>query len=154
MSSFKYKKADESPGFLLWKITSLWQKRLEEIFSEFGITQTQYAILASIKWFEETKTDITQGLLVEHTKIEKMTLSKAIRGLEEKKFLKREKSEVDSRAMEIHFTASGKEKTIRVIQEVEEADDQFFSILGKEEIKTYKALTVKIIEANYMLKTL
>ena len=44
-SSFKYKKADDSAGFLLWKITALWQSKLAEVLREFGITQTQYAIL-------------------------------------------------------------------------------------------------------------
>jgi len=64
-SPFKYEKADDSAGFLLWKITALWQSRLTEVLGEFGITQTQYAILASLKWFEEKKEPTTQAHLVE-----------------------------------------------------------------------------------------
>jgi MarR family transcriptional regulator for hemolysin len=150
MGSFKYEKADESPGFLLWKITSLWQKKLNEIFSKFEITQTQYAILASLKWFEEHQMEVTQGLLVEHTKIDKMTISKAIRGLEAAKFLKREKSEEDSRSMEIRFTHGGREKTIKAISDIENADEVFFGTLSKEELKSYKALTLKLINQGLL----
>ena len=74
-------------GFLLWKITVLWRNKLEETLWFFDITQTQYAILASLKWFEVKKELATQSLLSAHSKIEKVTLSKAIRQLEKKIWL-------------------------------------------------------------------
>jgi hypothetical protein len=46
-SPFRYERADESPGFLLWKLTTLWQDRVVTALRSFGLTQTQYAILAS-----------------------------------------------------------------------------------------------------------
>jgi len=49
-SPFKYEKVDDSAGFLLWKITALWQRKLTVVLSEYGITQTQYAMLASLRW--------------------------------------------------------------------------------------------------------
>jgi len=85
-SPFKHAEADASAGFLLWKMTALWQQRLALVLESLGITQTQYAILASLKWFEENKEPTTQTHLGEHAHIEKMTLSKAIRQLEKKDF--------------------------------------------------------------------
>ena len=52
-SPFKYDVADASPGFLLWKLMGLWQARLSQTLSVFEITQTQYAILASLRWLQE-----------------------------------------------------------------------------------------------------
>ncbi|HMZ60241.1 MAG TPA: MarR family transcriptional regulator, partial [Leptospiraceae bacterium] len=71
---FKEKDADDSPGFLLFKITVLWQKKLGIIFNDLRIQQTQYAILASLKFYEEKNEKCTQAFLVEHARIDKMTL--------------------------------------------------------------------------------
>src|SRR5690348_17314410 len=114
--------ADESPGFLLWKVTSLWQSRLGAVLATCGITQTQYAILASLRWFEDRGEPPTQTHLVEHAKIEKMTLSKAVRALEDDGLLAREQSTQDSRAVNVRFTAKGRRLVERAIVAIEEAD--------------------------------
>jgi len=61
-SVFQYEQADDSAGFLLWKITALWQQKLAVLLGDFGITQTQYAIMASLKWFEEKHEPVTRGI--------------------------------------------------------------------------------------------
>jgi MarR family transcriptional regulator, transcriptional regulator for hemolysin len=147
-SSFKHEKADDSPGFLLWKITALWQKKLAEVLGQFGITQTQFAMLASLKWFEEKKEPTTQTHLVDHTKIDKMTLSKAIRKLEESNLVLRATSSVDSRATNIRFTALGKTLIQQAVVAVENADDEFFSCLSEKQLKGYKSLTSAVISFN------
>ena len=147
-STFKYSKADDSAGFLLWKITALWQAKLGKVLGEFDITQTQYAILASLKWFEEHEEPITQSHLVEHTKIEKMTVSKAIRKLENKGFVSREKSIRDNRATNVCFTEEGRELILKAIVAIENADEDFFSNLTERQLETYKILTAKVILAN------
>lgn len=147
-SPFKYEKADDSAGFLLWKITALWQRKLAEVLSEFGISQTQYAMLASLRWFEEQKEPTTQAHLVEHARIEKMTVSKAIRKLEENGFVVRVQSSSDSRATNVRFTAKGKKVIQRAIVAIENADEEFFSCLTEKQLETYKSLTSSIIANN------
>lgn len=147
-SPFKHENADDSAGFLLWKITALWQKKLSEVLSEFGITQTQYAILASLKWFEQQGEPTTQTHIVEHAKIDKMTLSKAIRKLEEGGLVLRGSSFSDSRAVNVQITAQGQTVIQKAIVAIEKADDDFFSCLTEQQLKTYKALTVSIISGN------
>ena len=68
-SPFKHAKADDSAGFLLWKLTALWQRKLRVVFDGFGITQTHYALLASLRWFEEHREPTTQALLARHARI-------------------------------------------------------------------------------------
>ncbi len=144
-SAFKYTKADDSPGFLLWKVTALWQAKLSTVLEQFGLTQTQYAILASLRWFEEQKEPTTQSHLVEHAKIDKMTLSKAIRNLEEQGFVARTPSPQDSRATNVRFTAKGRSVVQKAIVAIENADDEFFSCLPKNRLEIYKTLTQQII---------
>jgi len=145
---FKHEKADDSPGFLLWKITSLWQNKLSAVLGEFGINQTQFAIMASLKWFEEHHEETTQAHLVEHSKIEKMTVSKSIRSLETKGLVSRVKSKTDARAMNIKFTKEGDKIINEAIAAVESADDEFFSGLSYQEMKQYKSIIAKVIKNN------
>ncbi|ROZ78934.1 MarR family winged helix-turn-helix transcriptional regulator [Ramlibacter sp. WS9] len=147
-SPFKHGEADASPGFLLWKITALWQRRLAQLLGEFGITQTQYAIIASLRWFEQQHEPPTQAHLVEHAKIDKMTLSKAIRKLEDDGLLLREPSPDDSRAFSIRFTPKGRKLVQQAVVAIEHADDQFFSVLGERQLADYKALTKRLISGN------
>lgn len=147
-SPFKYRSADASAGFLLWKVTALWQRKLAEVLGDFGITQTHYAILASLRWFEEKGEPPTQAHLVEHTRIDKMTLSKAIRKLEGGGLIAREQSSDDSRATNVRFTTKGRRVIHQAIQAVENADEDFFSVLAKRELDTYKSFMAKIIAGN------
>lgn len=147
-SPFRYKKADDSAGFLLWKITALWQRKLALVLGEFGITQTQYAILASLKWFEEKHEPTTQSHLVAHTKIDKMTLSKALRKLEVAGLVLRVQSSVDSRATMVRFTTAGKKVIKKAIVAIEDADEVFFLGLTERQLDQYKSLTSAIIVCN------
>lgn len=147
-SPFKHVKPDDSAGFLLWKITALWQRKLAEVLDEFGITQTQYAMLASLKWFDEKSEPTTQAHLVEHAKIDKMTVSKAIRNLEADGLVLREQSSIDSRATNVRFTPKGKKIIQKAIVAIEIADDDFFSGLSDKQLEIYKSLTLSVILNN------
>ncbi len=147
-SPFRYENPDNSAGFLLWKITTLWQKKLEKVLGEIGITLTQYAILASLKWFEEKEEPITQAHLVEHAKIDKMTVSKAIRRLEKKDLVLRESSPSDNRAINVRFSAQGRKLIQKAILAIEDADEDFFSCLNEKQLVAYGDLTSQVILHN------
>lgn len=147
-SPFKHADPEDSPGFLLWKVTGLWQKKLADVLESFGITQTQYAILASLKWFDERGELISQSHLARHAEIDKMTLSKAIRKLEASGLVSRKKSAVDNRAVKIRLLAQGKALVTQAIVDVEKADDHFFSCLTDRDVPAYKKLAVKLISNN------
>jgi DNA-binding MarR family transcriptional regulator len=144
-SPFQFAEADASPGFLLWKLVAQWQGKLAEVFDTFAITQTQYAIMASLLWFEQHRTPPTQARLVEHARIDKMTLSKAIRKLEDSGLVRREPSVADTRAVQVRFTAAGRKLIHRAIVAVERTDDEFFSCLTPQQMTTWKALTVTLL---------
>jgi DNA-binding MarR family transcriptional regulator len=147
-SPFRHAEADDSPGFLLWKVTALWQGTLAGLLGGFGITQTQYAILASLRWFEERGEPATQTHLAEHAKLEKMTLSKAIRRLEEDGLVKRARSSSDGRATQVRVTAKGRKLTEAAIVAIEEADDRFFAGLSAADLARYKAIVATLVAAN------
>lgn len=147
-SPFRHAKADDSPGFLLWKLTALWQQKLAEALDASGLTQTQYAILASLRWFEEQGEPPNQAHLAAHTRIDKMTLSKALRRLEAQRLVKRTPSKDDSRAVEVVFTAKGRKLIPQAVRDIEAADAEFFGRLGVRDLAAYQALTAALITAN------
>ena len=147
-SPFRHEEADDSPGFLLWKITALWQRTLAGVLGHFGITQTQYAILASLRWREERKLPATQTDLAEHAKLDKMTLSKAIRRLEDEGVVKRAPSSSDGRATDVRLTAKGRNMTQAAIIAIEDADDAFFASLSAAELAAYKGVVTALVAAN------
>lgn len=147
-SPFRHARADDSPGFLLWKLTALWQQRLAEVLDAHGITQTQYAILASLRWFEEQGEPPSQAHLAKHTRIDKMTLSKALHRLEAQKLVRRRPSRADSRALEVEFAAKGRKLIPQAVRDIESADAEFFGRLGVADLAAYQALTAALIAGN------
>ena len=145
---FRHADADASPGFLLWKVTALWQRRLAALLESFGITQTQYAILASLRWLEERQQPTTQTDLAQHAKLEKMTLSKAIRRLEADGLVRRTPSSSDGRATQVRLSAKGRKLTDAAIVAVEAADDAFFASYSAAELATYRESMIALIAAN------
>lgn len=148
--AFIYGKAEESPGFLLWQVTTLWKQKLEAVLSGFGITHTQHVIMASMLWLESGGS-VTQSKLAAHTKIDKMTLSKAIRKLEEVKLVSRCGSSTDGRSVCVELSPAGRALARRAVPAVEKADEKFFAELSTAQrrafLKTLVLLSVPQDEA-------
>lgn len=145
---FREKNADDSPGFLLFRITVLWQKKLGIIFNDLKIQQTQYAILASLKYFEEKNEKCTQAFLVEHARIDKMTLSKSVRQLEKTGLVKRAQSDEDARAVLVKLTQRGRNLVTEAVRRIEDADELFFHYLNEKQRSSFKEISLALIKGN------
>lgn len=148
-SPFKHASADDSLGFLLFRLTMRWQQTLAEIFDRFGITQTQYAMLASLRWHETQGVSVTQTTLAAHAKLEAMTLSKAIRKLEAEGLVHREPSALDSRAFDVRLSAKGRRLVQQAVVAVEHADDSFFGVLSERKQRVMRELMRELIQAPH-----
>lgn len=147
-SAFKRIEADDSPGFLLYRLTILWQGKLGRIFESLGINQTQYAILASLKYFEEHGLSSSQTDLVDHAHIDKMTLSKSVRLLEKGGFVARQTSPLDGRAIAVRLTPRGRKLVIQAIATVENADEEFFGCMSARQQEQFKEIALRLIGEN------
>ncbi|WP_432734521.1 MarR family winged helix-turn-helix transcriptional regulator [Maridesulfovibrio sp. FT414] len=111
----------------------LWRDTLGEIIAEYGITQTQYAILASLRWFEDKKTPATQTHLARQARNDKMTLSKALRRLEKNGLVTGLNSVTDNRATNVAFTERGHELINKAVISIESAGEAFLMLVGRTE---------------------
>lgn len=131
-NTFSVEKAEESSGFLLWQVTSLWQRQLKKALEQYGITHSQFVLMASIHWLTLHKKEVTQIVLSAHTKIDPMTTSTVLRTLQQKGLIQRQEHLTDTRAKTVGLTEEGKKIVKKAVVTVESFDKQFFSVLGNE----------------------
>lgn len=135
----RFKGPEDSPGFLLWRVSNAWQRAQRAALAPIGLTHTQFVILATATWFG-AKGPLTQARIAEVSGVDAMTTSQTVRALERRRILERKAHPTDPRANAIEVTTAGRDKVKRAIVAVEEADAKFFSRLGKGETQLVKVL--------------
>lgn len=121
----------ESPGFLLWRISNLWQREQRNALQPLGLTHTQFVALAVASWFGQEE-PITQARLSQLTRSDPMTISQVVRTLEKMGCFERAPHPEDTRAKVITVSAAGRELAAQAIRIVEATDRAFFEPLGEE----------------------
>jgi|WetSurMetagenome_2_1015567.scaffolds.fasta_scaffold46835_3 DNA-binding MarR family transcriptional regulator len=129
---FRVETAEESPGFLLWQVSSLWQRKINAGLRPYGLTHAQFVLLASLMWLGRQEKPITQAELAVHAKMDVMMTSNVLRTLEGKGLLVRNAHPIDSRAKALSITEQGRTLVVPAIQTVEEIDQIFFQKLGED----------------------
>ena len=124
---FSVEHAHESSGFLLWQVTTLWQRKITAALQPYDVTHTQFVLLASTLWLAQSEENITQIRLAKHAKLDIMMTSQVLRTLETKGWITRAEHPFDSRAKTIVLTDAGRELAKIIIPVVEQVDVRFFS---------------------------
>ncbi|WP_138494404.1 MarR family winged helix-turn-helix transcriptional regulator [Paenibacillus pinistramenti] len=132
--SSEFNNEEESPGFMLWRVTNLWQKAIRNALEPYELTHPQFVLLFSCKWLNEHngQTGITQVQLAQHAQIDVNVTSQVLRTLEKKGYIERRPHPADSRANVISVTKAGDTAASQAVQAVEAEDRAFFSGLGHE----------------------
>jgi len=123
---FGFKIPEASPGFLLWQTTMTWQRLIKKALEPHDISHAQFVIMATLIWFELQKKSPTQVLIVNWTKLDKMTVSKSVKKLVTSKLVNRIEHQTDTRAKNVSLTAKGRALIHQLIPLVEQVDAEFF----------------------------
>jgi DNA-binding MarR family transcriptional regulator len=146
MKKSNFKETEKtSSGFLLWQVTTLWQREIKTALEEVALSHSGFVLLASLLWLKEQKVVVTQTTLIEHTKLDKMTVSKSLKKLEKEGFVLRAENEKDTRAKTIALTANGVNIAIESVKIVEKVDAKFFSGIEHDEQKSLNGLFLKLL---------
>lgn len=140
--SSKFSKAEDSPGFLLWRTSSKWRKAIESALKQFDLTHPQFVILTSIGWLNRDKDNINQIEIARHAGLDANTTSQILRSLQSKNLIERKHSK-DERSKSITLTSLGSQLLTQALPAVENADKNFFSIVNLH--KTYAIEALKIL---------
>lgn len=143
---FGFDRPEDSPGFLLWQTTMVWQRQIKKALEPHNISHAQFVIMATLMWLEAHKYDTTQILLANQTKLDKMTVSKSLKKLATLGLVSRIEHENDTRAKNVKLTAKGKEMVSTLVPIVEGIDAKFFGVATKHEEQQLTEILAKLIQ--------
>ncbi len=123
-SEFTY--PDESPGFLLWQVSNLWQMLQRKALSELNLTHVQFALLSGIGALETKERPVNQTALSKHVGADVMMTSKVLRKLETRGLVERYREPSDPRAFSLSLTDEGRVMIKNALKIVSNEDADFF----------------------------
>lgn len=135
----KYKTADESPGFLFWKIANLHQRFQRNALKELAVSPTQFSILACYFFLKREDSLPAQSDICEMAGLDKMLVSDTTKALLKKKLIKKRVNKIDRRSFQIELTDHGKEVCNKAVKIIEDVDTWFFALSGNSK-EMYKML--------------
>ena len=127
---FGFDKPEDSPGFLLWQTTMIWQRQIKRSLEPYDISHAQFVIMATLMWFEAHRY--------------KMTVSKSLRKLVALGCVNRIEHETDTRAKSVSLTEKGKEMVRTLVPIVEGIDSTFFGKASHKEQKSLVQILAKL----------
>lgn len=127
--NFHFSKPEESTGYLLWQVTMLWQRTMKRELDKIDITHTQFVLLAALAWLSKSNEVVTQVDIAQHSKTDRMMVSKVLRTLQEKGMVTRQEDKTDTRAKSVTLTKAGEAVLQKALKIVKQSDHNFFSVL-------------------------
>jgi DNA-binding MarR family transcriptional regulator len=143
---FHFEKPEDNTGYLLWQTTMIWQREMNRVLDKIDLTHTQFVILASLGWLSQNQSGISQKDIADNSNTDRMMVSKILRTLQQKEFLKRRENEKDTRSKLVSLTEKGIIKLQEALKQVEITDNKFFLEIEKE--KNFNDSLLKLISSN------
>jgi len=135
------------PGYLLWQVSKMWQRRLNAALADLDLSSTQAVILINVPRLRQERRSVTQSALAEATRIDPMTLSQSIRTLERKQLVTRVPAATNKRAYHVELTERGAVVASSALERISAAHGEFFEPLGSD-ARLYVELTQRLIQAS------
>ena len=143
---FCFEKPEDSPGFLLWQTTMVWQRLIKQALEPYGIPHASFVILATLLWFEAHGYDTTQILIAQWSKLDKMTVSNALKTLVSEGLVNRIEHKKDTRAKSVSLTGKGKTLVHKLVPIVEKIDATFFGRVPEHNQKSLITILNQLVE--------
>lgn len=122
----------DSPGFLLWRVTLRWQRRIAAALRPFELTHVQFVLLATVWWLSEQAEAPyrlpSQRQVAEHAAADVMMTSQVLRALEARGLVSRALDPTDARVKRLTVTDAGRRLAEQAVTVVEVVDAEFFKI--------------------------
>ncbi len=140
-------------GLLIWQTSNLWQSKIRSQILEFDISFNEYLILETIYNLSKILSDISQIDIVRHSFIDKSVVSAKLTILDKKNLVKKMIPN-DNRSNKLALTKQGNIIVEKIIENVIEEENLFFSKLNQETFNFINSLKLLLgkkirIKANY-----
>ena len=111
--------------------------------SSHGLSMQEWRVIAVLGEAEH----LTQQGIVAKTKMDKVTVSRAARSLEERGIVRREANEDDARSLWLSLTAEGRRIYVKVIPAAVELEREVLQGFTAKEVAALEGLLVRVEEA-------
>jgi len=116
---------EQSPGFRLWKLSTLWRRQVEAALSKVGLTHPQFVLLAVTGWLTREGAHVKQVELAKYCGMDINVTSQVLRALEKRGYVTR--NQEDGRSKSLVVTPEGQRQIERALPLVEAVDFDFFA---------------------------
>ena len=140
----RFEGPEQSPGFLLWKVSTQWRRQIEAACATVGLTHPQLVVLAGLGWMTRNDDDVSQVELARHCGTDVTMTSQVLRLLERKGYVKRRQRKDDARSKFPYLTERGMALVEQAIPLVHAVDKKFFDVLGAD-LETYVKMQQRLI---------
>jgi len=120
----------DSPGWLMWEMTLLWKRKLDQKLEKYDLTNYQVMILRALLQVTQNGDVVNQAELADYLRTNVMMTSNVLRTLEKKNLVSRQPHPSDTRAKVIVLTEQGIEMAEKGLQEIITLNQEIF---GKSE---------------------
>jgi MarR family transcriptional regulator, organic hydroperoxide resistance regulator len=141
----RYSSASESPGFLLWRVSTLWRRAIEAVLKPLDLTHPQFVILTTTAYLTRSHQKVTQAQIAEQAALDPNTTSQILRSLEAKGLIQRPRLD---RSRYPTLTPAGLKLLASALPAVEAADATYFAAINLQRTTLLKGLqTLAHLEA-------
>lgn len=121
----KFRRAEDSPGFMLWKASNLLQRMHNKCLGYLKITPTQFSLMTCLVYLRQ-EGPVSPSRIVKFTGMDKMVVSDLVKTLEKKGVIQRVDNPEDRRSFFVEPTRWGRKATNSAVRKVEVLDTKFF----------------------------
>lgn len=144
---FGFDQPEDSPGFLLWQTTVVWQRLIKKVLEPAKVSHAQFVIMALLLWSKANNVETTQVLIAKRSKLDKMTVSVSLKKLVERGLVSRVEQATDTRAKSVSLTETGAALVHELIPKVERVDALFFKRISKEDQQMFISIVTRLAGA-------
>lgn len=140
-------------GLLIWQTSKVWQSKIRKQLTNFNLSFNEYLILETLYKLSKSLANISQVDIAKHSFIDKSVVSAKLTQLQNKKLISK-MTPNDNRSNKLVITRDGKMIVEKIINHVEEVENEFFGKLNQESFNFINSLKLLLgkkirIKANY-----
>ncbi len=123
---------EDKMGYLIWQISMLWVRKVNQSLQEIGLTHTQLITLAATEWLNFKQEQVIQRDIAQKMKVDRMLVSKLVSKLVDSELIQKKSSEEDSRVNLLSLTDSGRELLMDAIVIMKRNEKEFFGLVEED----------------------
>ncbi|HEY0297253.1 MAG TPA: MarR family transcriptional regulator [Bordetella sp.] len=142
MPASAYPGHDQFLPYLINRTATQINRRLLDILDQHGLTMTHWRVLA----FLSRQDDLSIGELAQATMTEQSTLSRSLRALEARGYVRRRASSTDTRAVHVHLEPQGRKAFESMLAPALELEAVYMEGISDRDRQTLRKLLQRVLQ--------